>query len=116
MFYVTNFPICCYTINTITFIITTINIIITIIIITIIIIIMNFSITIIIIIIIIVTIIINLTIIIIITISISFIFNFFGIRSLCLTFVFEYICVLFNYLFFYYLSALDEYFVDEYFY
>ena len=77
-------------------IITTITIIIIIIIIITTITIINFNITIVIIIIIIITIIKNFTIII---ITFSFIFNFFGNRSSRVTFVFEFIYVLFNYLF-----------------
>ena len=79
-------PTCSYTINKITFIINTITTIIIIIII-----IFNFNI------IIITTIIIKSTIVIII---LSFALPFFDIRSLCVTFIFEFICVLFNYLFF----------------
>ena len=85
MFYVRNIPICSYTINKITFIITTITTII-IIIIVIIIIIINFNIT---IIIIIITIIIKSTIIII----LSFVLYFFDIRSSCVTFIFEFIFI-----------------------
>ena len=94
MFYVRNMPIRSYTINKITFIINTITTTIIIIIL-----IFNFNITliIIIIIIIIITIIIKSIIVIII---LSFVLNFFNIRSLCVTFLFEFICVLFNYLFF----------------
>ena len=100
MFYVRNIPIRSCTINKITFIINTITtIIITIIII---IIILNLNNTI--IIIIIITIIIKPTIFIII---LSLVLHFFDIRSSCVTFPFEFICVLFNYLFFYYLLALD---------
>ena len=91
MFYVRNIPISSYTINKITFIINTIT---TIIIIIIIIIIFNFNITI--IIIIIITIIIKSIIVIII---LSLVLHFFDIRSSCVTFIFEFICVLFNYLF-----------------
>ena len=87
-------PSCSYTINKITFIINTIT---TIIIIIIIIFNVNITIIIIIIIIIITTIIIKSTIVINI---LSFILLFFDIRSLCVTFIFEFICVLSNYLFF----------------
>ena len=87
-------PTCSYTINKITFIINTIT---TIIIIIIIIFNVNITIIIIIIIIIITTIIIKSTIVINI---LSFILLFFDIRSLCVTFIFEFICVLSNYLFF----------------
>ena len=84
MFHVRNIPIRSYTINKITFIITTITTIIIIIIV--IIIIFNFNIT---IIIIIITIIIKSTIIII----LSFVLYFFDIRSLCVTFIFEFIFI-----------------------
>ena len=86
MFYVRNIPTCSYTINKITVIINTI----TTIIIIIIIIIINFNFSIIIIIIIIITIITKSTIVIII---LSFALHFFDIGSLCVTFIFEFICV-----------------------
>ena len=76
MFYVRNILIRSYIINQITFIITTITTIITIIII----------------IIIIITIVIKSTIVIIIII-LSFVLHFFDIKSLCVTFIFEFICV-----------------------
>ena len=84
MFYVRNIPISSYTINKITFIITTI-----IIIMMIIIIIFNFNITF--ILIIIITLIIKSTNVI--PIILSFVLNFFEIRSSCVTFIFEFICV-----------------------
>ena len=84
MFYVRNIPTCSYTINKITVIINTI----TTIIIIIIIIIINFNFSI--IIIIIITIITKSTIVIII---LSFALHFFDIGSLCVTFIFEFICV-----------------------
>ena len=99
-------PIKCFTLETSPFAVTPstilptfiVNIITTIIIIIIIVIIFNFKITIIfIIIIIIITIIINPTTVIII---LSFVLHFFDIRSSCVTFIFVFICVLFNYLFF----------------
>ena len=77
MFYVRNILIRSYIINQITFIITTITTIITIIII----------------IIIIITIVIKSTIVIIIIIILSFVLHFFDIKSLCVTFIFEFICV-----------------------
>ena len=85
MFYVRNIPTCSYTINKITVIIKTI----TTIIIIIIIIIINFNFSII-IIIIIITIITKSTITIII---LSFALHFFDTGSLCVTFIFEFICV-----------------------
>ena len=106
MFYVRNMPIRSYTINKITFIINTITTTIIIIIL-----IFNFNITIIIIIIIIITIIIKSIIVIII---LSFVLHFFNIRSLCVTFLFEFICVLFNYLFLIIYWPLIKYLVDKY--
>ena len=84
MFYVRNIPIGSYTSNKITFIITTI-----IIIMMIIIIIFNFNITF--ILIIIITLIIKSTIVI--PIILSFVLHFFDIRSSCVTFIFEFLCV-----------------------
>ena len=84
MFYVRNIPISSYTINKIAFIITTI-----IFIMMIIIIIFNFNI--IFILIIIITLIIKSTIII--PIILSFVLHFFDIRSSCVTFIFEFVCI-----------------------
>ena len=84
MFYVRNIPIGSYTSNKLTFIITTI-----IIIMMIIIIIFNFNITF--ILIIIITLIIKSTIVI--PIILSFVLHFFDIRSSCVTFIFEFLCV-----------------------
>ena len=87
VFYVRNTPLCNYTINKITVIITAITIIFIITIIIIIVIIFNFKIP----IIIIITIIIKSTIVIIIILSLFL--YFFNIKSLCVIFVFEFISV-----------------------
>ena len=105
MFYVRNIPIRSYTMNKFTFIITTIT---TIIIIIIIIIIFTFNITI--IILIIITIIIKSTLVII--VIFSFDLHFVDIKSSCVTFIFEFICVFLT-TYFCYLLALDVIFCWE---
>ena len=106
MFYVRNIPIRSYTMNKFTFTITTITTIIIIIII--IIIIFTFNITI--IILIIITIIIKSTLVII--VIFSFDLHFVDIKSSCVTFIFEFICVFLTTCFCY-LLALDVIFCWE---
>ena len=106
MFYVRNIPIRSYTMNKFTFTITTITTIIIIIII--IIIIFTFNITI--IILIIITIIIKSTLVII--VIFSFDLHFVDIKSSCVTFIFEFICVFLTTCFCY-LLVLDVIFCWE---